>query len=102
MPKFVKRFGFHNLGRHSLATLLVEEQENPAVVQTIMCHAKMDMTLLYCSHSRRKACRAREGFKRAPSRKNTGANAGAGGNSVERRRTENLCIMRNLPHPVGA
>ena len=53
----VKRFGFHNLGRHSLATFLMDEQENPAVVQAIMRHAKMDMTL-YCSHSRRKAKRA--------------------------------------------
>jgi len=53
----VKRFGFHNLGRHSLATFLMDEQENPAVVQAIMCHAKMDMTPYY-SHSRRKAKRA--------------------------------------------
>jgi integrase len=53
----VKRFGFHNLGRHSLATFLMDEQENQAVVQAIMRHAKMDMTLYY-SHSRRKAKRA--------------------------------------------
>jgi len=53
----VKRFGFHNLGRYSLATFLMDEQENPAVVQAIMRHAKMDMTLYY-SHSRRKAKRA--------------------------------------------
>jgi integrase len=53
----VKRFGFHNLGRHSLATFLMDEQENPAVVQAIMRHAKMDMTLYY-SHSSRKAKRA--------------------------------------------
>ena len=53
----VKRFGFHNLGRHSLATFLKDEQENPAVVQAIMRHAKMEMTLYY-SHSRRKAKRA--------------------------------------------
>jgi hypothetical protein len=53
----VKRFDFHNLGRHSLATFLMDEQENPAVVQAIMRHAKMDMTL-YHSHSRRKAKRA--------------------------------------------
>ena len=53
----VKRFGFHNVGRHSLATFLMDEQENPAVVQAIMRHAKMDMTLYY-SHSRRKAKRA--------------------------------------------
>lgn len=50
----VKRFGFHNLGRHSLATFLMENEENPAVVQAVMRHAKMDMTLYY-SHSSRKA-----------------------------------------------
>jgi integrase len=55
--EIVKRFGFHNLGRHSLATFLMDEQENPAVVQAIMRHAKMDMTLYY-SHSSRKAKRA--------------------------------------------
>jgi integrase len=41
----VRRFGFHNLGRHSLATFLMGEGENPAVVQAIMRHAKLDMTL---------------------------------------------------------
>jgi site-specific recombinase XerD len=49
--------GFHNLERHSLATFLMDEQENPAVVQAIMRHAKMDMTLYY-SHSSKKAKRA--------------------------------------------
>jgi len=53
----VKRFGFHNFGRHSLATFLMDQQENPAVVQAIMRHARMDMTLYY-SHTRRKAKRA--------------------------------------------
>src|ERR1039457_4008570 len=53
----VKRFGFHVLGRHSIATFLMDEQENPAVVQAIMRHARMDMTLYY-SHSGRKAKRA--------------------------------------------
>jgi hypothetical protein len=28
----VKRFGFHVLGRYSLATFLMDERENPAVV----------------------------------------------------------------------
>jgi hypothetical protein len=32
----------------------MDAQENPALVQAIMRHAKMDMTLYY-SHSRRKA-----------------------------------------------
>ena len=53
----VKRFGFHNLGRHALATFVMDEQENPAVVQAIMRHSKMDRTLYY-SHSQRKAKRA--------------------------------------------
>ena len=52
----VKRFGFHTF-RHSLATCLMDEQENPAVVQPIMRHSKMDMTL-YDSHSQRSAKRA--------------------------------------------
>ena len=38
-------------------TFLMDEQENPAVVQAIMRHAKMDMTLYY-SHSSKKAKRA--------------------------------------------
>jgi integrase len=41
----VKRFGFYVLSQHSLATFLMEEGENPAVVQSIMRHAKLDMTL---------------------------------------------------------
>jgi len=53
----VKRFGFHNLGRHSLASFLMDNQENRAVVQAIMRHARMDMTLYY-SHSSKKAKRA--------------------------------------------
>jgi len=35
----------------------MDEQENPAVVQAIMRHAKMDMTLYY-SHSSKRATRA--------------------------------------------
>jgi len=50
------RFGFHTF-RHSLATRLMDERESPAVVQAIMRHSKMDMTLYY-SHSRRSAKRA--------------------------------------------
>jgi integrase len=53
----VQQFGFHNLGRHSLATFLMDNKENPAVVQAVMRHAKMDMTLYY-SHSQRKEKRA--------------------------------------------
>ena len=53
----VKRFGFHVLGRHSLTTLLMDEGHNPAVIQAIMRHSKMDMTLYY-SHSQRREKRA--------------------------------------------
>jgi integrase len=53
----VRRFGFHNLGRHSLASFLMDNAENPAVVQAILRHARMDMTLYY-SHSSKKAKRA--------------------------------------------
>jgi integrase len=53
----VRRFGFHNLGRHSLASFLMDGQENPAAIQAIMRHAKMGMTLYY-SHSSKKAKRA--------------------------------------------
>jgi integrase len=58
----VKRFGFHNLGRHSLATFLMDEQENPAVVQAIMRHAKMDMTLYYSHSSKKAKCAAVENY----------------------------------------
>lgn len=51
----VERFGFHNLGRHSLASFLMDEQENPAVVQAILRHSKIDMTLYY-AHSSKKHC----------------------------------------------
>jgi hypothetical protein len=72
------------------------------VVQAIMRHAKMDMTL-YSSHSRRKAKRASqekvlqrllpaEGRVRMRERDDT----------VARWWTGNLCIMMNLPHLVGA
>lgn len=55
--EIVRRFGFHVLGRHSIATFLMDNQENPAVVQAVMRHSKMDMTLYY-SHSQRAAKRA--------------------------------------------
>ena len=53
----VKRFGFHALGRHSIATFLMENETNPAVVQAVMRHSKMDKTLYY-SHTHRAAKRA--------------------------------------------
>ena len=53
----VGRFGCHNLWRHSLASFLMDEQQNPAVVQAIMRHSQMDMTLYY-AHSSKKQKRA--------------------------------------------
>jgi integrase len=53
----VKRFGFHVLGRHSLATYLMDNEENPTAIQAIMRHSKMDMTLYY-SHSQTRKKRA--------------------------------------------
>jgi integrase len=53
----LSRFGFHNLGRHSLASFLMKEDANPAVVQAIMRHSRMDMTLYY-AHSSTKQKRA--------------------------------------------
>jgi site-specific recombinase XerD len=47
----------HDLGRHSLASFLMDEQANPAVVQAIMRHSQMDMTLYY-AHSSKKQKRA--------------------------------------------
>ena len=58
----------------------MDEQENPAVVQAIMRHAKMDMTLYY-SHSRRKAKRAAQ-EKVLKHFASGGRNAGAKDDSV--------------------
>jgi integrase len=40
----VRRFGFHNL-RHSLSTWLIEQGEDPKVVQGILRHAAIGLTL---------------------------------------------------------
>ena len=57
----LSRFGFHNLGRHSLASFLMDEQANPAVVQAIMRRSQMDMTLYYAHSSKEQtACCARQ------------------------------------------
>lgn len=47
----ITRFGFHSF-RHSLASFLMANGENPKVVQTILRHSKMDMTLYY-THSQK-------------------------------------------------
>jgi hypothetical protein len=53
----VKRFGFHVLGRHGIATMLMYEQETPAVLQAIVRHSRIGM-MLYYSHSQQNAKRA--------------------------------------------
>ncbi len=40
------RFGFHNL-RHSLASFLLAQGEHPTVVQTMLRHASLPMTMHY-------------------------------------------------------
>lgn len=42
----ITRFGFHSF-RHSLASFLMANGENPKVVQTILRHSQIDMTLYY-------------------------------------------------------
>src|ERR1700691_1151223 len=52
----VTRFGFHNF-RHSLATFLIEKGHDPLVVQRMLRHSHVDMTMHYThnSHKRREA-----------------------------------------------
>jgi hypothetical protein len=72
------------------------------VVQAIMRHAKMDMTLYY-SHSRRKASVPRKrGFSNICFPAEGRVRMGARDDTVARWWTGNLCIMMNLPHFVGA
>jgi hypothetical protein len=42
----VTRFGFHSF-RHSLASTLMERGEDPALIQGLLRHSKLDMTLYY-------------------------------------------------------
>ena len=50
------RFGFHNF-RHALATFLIENGHDPLVVQRMLRHSHVDMTMHYThnSHKRREA-----------------------------------------------
>lgn len=52
----VTRFGFHNF-RHALATFLIEKGHDPLVVQCMLRHSHVDMTMHYThnSHKRREA-----------------------------------------------
>ena len=56
----IKRFGFHTF-RHSLASFLMAEGTNPAVVQATLRHTRLEMTLYY-SHARRPQKRAAQGM----------------------------------------
>ena len=55
----VKRFGFHTF-RHSLASFLMAEGENPAVIQATLRHTRLDMTMYY-SHVRKAQQREAQG-----------------------------------------
>jgi integrase len=52
----VTRFGFHNF-RHALATFLIENGNDPLVVQRMLRHSRVEMTMHYThnSHKRREA-----------------------------------------------
>jgi integrase len=55
----ITRFRFHNF-RHSLASFLMSNGEDPKLVQTLLRHSKMDMTLHY-THSTKEACLMAQG-----------------------------------------
>jgi len=55
----IKRFGFHTF-RHSLASFLMAEGENPAVIQATLRHTRLDMTMYY-SHARKQQKREAQG-----------------------------------------
>lgn len=56
----IRRFGFHTF-RHSLASFLMAEGENPAVIQATLRHTRLDMTMYY-SHARKRQKRAAQGM----------------------------------------
>jgi integrase len=55
----IKRFGFHTF-RHSLASFLMAEGENPAVIQATLRHTRLEMTMYY-AHARKQQKRAAQG-----------------------------------------
>jgi integrase len=55
----VRRFGFHTF-RHSLASFLMAEGENPAVIQATLRHTRLDMTMYY-AHARKEQKREAQG-----------------------------------------
>ena len=62
---FVGRFGWHNF-RHSIASSLINDGENVKVVQSILRHSRVEVTLnLYCHSGSAEGLRAQERFTTA-------------------------------------
>lgn len=98
----VKRFGFHNL-RHSPATLLMDDGENPAVVQAVMRHSKLDMTLYY-AHPQRKHERAvldKVAERFVPKRGWTGVGTGVADHERVVNLDQKSCATMTLPRSCG-
>jgi len=55
----IRRFGFHTF-RHSLASFLMAEGENPAVIRAMLRHAHLDMTMYY-AHAQKQQKREAQG-----------------------------------------
>jgi len=62
---FVGRFGWHNF-RHSIASSLINDGENVKVVQSILRHSRVEVTLnLYCHSASAEGLKAQERFATA-------------------------------------
>jgi len=71
----ITRVEFHSF-RHSLASFVMANGENPKVVQTILRHSKMDMTLYY-THSQKHKMITAARLRSAAHAPSTGAGTGA-------------------------
>lgn len=77
------RFGFHNL-RHGLSTFLIENGQDPVVVQRMLRQSHVDMTMHYV-HNSRKARNAQAQFiERFLPSAGAGADAGEQADDAER------------------
>jgi site-specific recombinase XerD len=54
------RFGLHNM-RHGLASVLIEHGTDPVVVQRMLRHSRVSMTMHY-THARKRARKAQGAF----------------------------------------
>jgi integrase len=62
---FVGRFGWHNF-RHSIASSLISDGVNAKIVQSILRHSRVEVTLnLYCHSASAESLRAQERFATA-------------------------------------